>query len=42
METILNALVLTPEQRQQFLDAAPGVPQRFLRDADITPADLKA
>ena len=41
METILNALVLTPEQRQQFLDAAPGVPQRFLRDADITPADLK-
>lgn len=41
MEKIINALVLTPEQRQQFLDAAPGVPQLFLRDAAITPADLE-
>ncbi len=40
MEKILNALVLTPEQRQQFLDAAPGAEQLFVRDATITPEDL--
>lgn len=41
MEKIINALVLSPEQKEAFLAAAPGVEQVFLRDSDITAADLE-
>ena len=34
MEKIINALVLSPEQKEAFLAAAPGVEQVFLRDSD--------
>ena len=40
MERILNALVLTPEQRAAFEAAAPGCEQLFMKDADITAGDL--
>ena len=41
MEKIINALVLSPEQKEAFLAAAPGVEQVFLRDSDNTAADLE-
>ena len=40
MEKIVNGLVLSPEQKAAFLAAAPGVEQIFLRDGEITAADL--
>ena len=40
MEKIINALVLTEEQKAAFQAAAPGVEQIFLPDSKVTPADL--